>query len=132
MHPTSDMLGPVPTVLILWVLTVTALALFATSAWRLVRLLRAGQRENRLDDPLDRLVTLVLHVFGHGRLLRLLLGGFLRLLGFGFEMLERPCVVICQQARAHTGKEQRAHRAWADLQALEQIHVHAFRLPDHG
>src|SRR4051794_15620119 len=69
MHPTSDMLGPLSTVVVLWVLTLGAIVLFARSVGRLVRLLRAGTAENRLDRPLDRLSTFVVNVLGHGRLL---------------------------------------------------------------
>ncbi len=88
MHPTSDLIGPIPTVVILWVLTLGALALFARSAARLVRLLQAGQPENRLDYPLARLGTVVEHVFGHGRLLRRPYSGVLHFFIFwGFVIL---------------------------------------------
>jgi Fe-S oxidoreductase len=62
--------------------------LFACSAGRLVRLLRAGTPENRFDEPLDRLATVVAHVLGHGRLLTRPYSGLLHLFIFwGFLIL---------------------------------------------
>jgi Fe-S oxidoreductase len=88
MHPTSGTLGPLPAVLVLWILTLGAVALFVRSAWRLVRLLRAGAAEPRFDRPLDRLSAVVAHVLGHGRLLTQPYSGLLHLLIFwGFLIL---------------------------------------------
>ncbi|MBX5493014.1 MAG: (Fe-S)-binding protein [Chloroflexi bacterium] len=69
MHPTGDWLGPLPTWLLLWLLTVGAVVAFLWSAGRLVRLLRAGAPDPRFDRPWERLRQVVTDVLGHGRLL---------------------------------------------------------------
>ncbi len=82
MHPTSDWIGPVPTLLIFWIATLVAIALFAAEAWRLVRLLRAGRPDSRLNDAPLRLQTLLVEVLGHKRLLERPYSGVLHLFIF--------------------------------------------------
>jgi Fe-S oxidoreductase len=69
MHPTGDWLGPLPTWLLLWLLTLAAVAAFLGRAGRLVRLLRAGAPDARFDHPRERLAGVVAEALGHRRLL---------------------------------------------------------------
>lgn len=77
-----DTLGPLPIALLVWALTLGAVGLFAQQTARLVRLLRAGRPAQRLDQPGRRFRTLVVHVFGHGRLLEHPYSGLLHFLIF--------------------------------------------------
>src|SRR5712692_9194289 len=82
------MLGPIPTLVIFWAVTLAAIALFATETVRLVRLMRAGTAEPRFDQPLKRLEGVVVHVFAHGRLLERPYSGLLHLfILWGFLIL---------------------------------------------
>jgi Fe-S oxidoreductase len=77
-----DSLGPVPVALLVWVLTLGAVALFAIQVRRLVALLRAGRPDYRLDRPGARLETLLVQVFGHRRMLERPYSGLLHLFIF--------------------------------------------------
>jgi Fe-S oxidoreductase len=65
---TGPTIGPPVVTALVWLLTLGAVAAFAVSAGRVVRLLRAGQPEYRLDQPGQRLQTLLVDVFGHRRM----------------------------------------------------------------
>jgi Fe-S oxidoreductase/nitrate reductase gamma subunit len=67
--PTSVNLGPVPGWAILWLVFLVAVGLFAWRVVFLLRLLRLGQPENRLDHIPARLRRLLVYVFGQLRLL---------------------------------------------------------------
>ncbi|HLH22612.1 MAG TPA: heterodisulfide reductase-related iron-sulfur binding cluster [Chloroflexota bacterium] len=82
METTGPTIGPPVAVALIWVLTLGAVALFAISARRLVRLLAAGRPENRLDQPGQRLQTLLVDVFGQRRLLERPYSGILHVLIF--------------------------------------------------
>ncbi len=67
--PTSTTILGLPGWVVLWVVTVAALALFAARAVRLVGVLRSARPEPRWDHPLRRAGHVVINVLGQRRLL---------------------------------------------------------------
>ncbi|MDB5077570.1 MAG: (Fe-S)-binding protein, partial [Chloroflexi bacterium] len=66
MAPTNGVLGH----LALIVAIVIAVGLFAQRAWRLVRIVRSGQPENRMDDLPGRIRDFGLYVLGQKKLIK--------------------------------------------------------------
>jgi hypothetical protein len=61
--PVAFTLLGVPGVVVLWVLTLVAFGIFGRRAARLIGLIRRGRPENRSDQPVQRLLNVVKHVF---------------------------------------------------------------------
>ncbi len=82
MIPTAEHFGPVPAWAVLWLVFLLAVGLFAGRIVFLLRLLRLGRAENRLDHVAARLKRVLLYVFGQLRLLEEPLVGIPHLLIF--------------------------------------------------
>ncbi len=86
----------------IYVLAIITLALFAyglyRKPYRLYRFWRLGPEENRTDNPWQRLVFLVVNVFGHTRILREKYAGWMHFFMFwGFAILFLGTTLIAIQ-----------------------------------
>ncbi len=62
MDPVKNTVFGLPGIWLLWLLTVVAFGVFGHRAWQLIRLMRKGRYENRLDHPVRRIQHALKHV----------------------------------------------------------------------
>lgn len=111
MNPTQDIYFGVPAWTVLWVLFLAAAGIFVWRSVYLIRLLRLGRAENRLDRIPQRLLRVLVYVFGQRKMLEEPLVGIPHLFIFyGFVVF----------ALASTGMLLQGLLPWWEIPAIEK------------